>query len=149
MSSNSGTGGGRSTGVSHWGAWQIEEATIKMHVEPMLDVIVNALTIGYLQVRPRRRVLASIVYDTSALRLRPDRSKEAFELYDRGLISGEALLRENGFADDDAAHPGRVPVLAADQGRLRVRHPRAGRGRGPRPRCRPAVTAAASRGRPA
>lgn len=104
MSSNRGTGGGTSTGVSHWGAWQIEEATIKMHVEPMLDVIVQALSITYLQV-----VLDDdswvITYDTSALRLRPDRSKEAFELFDRGLISGEATRRETGFAEDDAPTP--------------------------------------------
>ena len=49
IGSSRGTGGGSSTGVSHWGAWQIEEATIKMHVEPMLDVIVQALTSAYLQ----------------------------------------------------------------------------------------------------
>lgn len=100
LSSNSGTGGGRSTGVSHWGAWQIEEATIKMHVEPMLDVIVQALSVTYLQVALDDDTWF-ITYDTSALRLRPDRSKEAFELYDRGLISDEACRRENGFDEDD------------------------------------------------
>lgn len=101
MGSNGGTGGGSSNGVSHWGAWQIEESTIKMHVEPMLDVIVNALTMGYL--RPLTDdPTAVVIYNTSALRLRPDRSKEAFELYDRGLITAEALRRENGFDEDDA-----------------------------------------------
>jgi len=106
MSSNSGTGGGTSNGISHWGAWQVEEATIKMHVEPMLDVIVNALTMGYL--RPALGESSAtylIVYDTSALRLRPDRSKEAFELWDRGLLTNEALRRENGFDEDDAPSP--------------------------------------------
>jgi hypothetical protein len=102
MSSNGGTGGGNSNGVSHWGAWQIEESTIKMHIEPMLDVIVNALTMGYLRPILGDTSTAVVVYDTSRLRLRPDRSKEAFELYDRGLISAEALRRENGFDKDDA-----------------------------------------------
>jgi hypothetical protein len=101
MSSNSGTGGGTSTGVSHWGAWQIEESTIKMHIEPMLDVIVNALTMGYLRPGMDGDIAAIVTYDTARLRLRPDRSKEAFELYDRGLLSVEALLRENGFDTDD------------------------------------------------
>lgn len=101
MSSSHGTGGGKSTGVSHWGAWQIEEATIKLHVEPMLDEIVNALTMGYLRPMLTADSLTLIVYDTSTLRLRPDRSKEAFELYDRGLLSVTALLRENGFPLDD------------------------------------------------
>lgn len=101
-SSGGGTGGGRSTGVSHWGAWQIEEATIKMHIEPMLELVANSLTIGYL-----RPLLGdsvgdqAVVYDSSTLRLRPDRSKEAMELYDRGLLSGSVLLRENGFAPED------------------------------------------------
>jgi hypothetical protein len=96
----SGTSGARA-GVSHWGAWQIEEATVKMHIEPMLDVIVNALTMGYLRPGLDDGATDFIVYDTSRLRLRPDRSKEAFELYDRGLLSIGALLRENGFDVDD------------------------------------------------
>ena len=95
----SGTSSGSTGSVSHWGAWQVEESTIKLHIEPMLDVIVNALTVGYL--RPLTDDMAVTAYDSSALRLRPDRSKEAFELYDRGLISATALLRENGFDADD------------------------------------------------
>lgn len=100
----SGTSTGSSSGtVSHWGAWQVEESTIKLHIEPMLDVIVNALTVGYL--RPISDDRSVIAYDSSALRLRPDRSKEAFELYDRGLITAEALLRENGFDISDMPAP--------------------------------------------
>lgn len=103
MSSNSGTGGGNSNGVSHWGAWQIEESTIKVHIEPMLQLVCNSLTIGYvrpLQDKPDTK--ERVGYDTSALRLRPDRSKEAFTLYAIGAISKETLLRENGFGKDDA-----------------------------------------------
>lgn len=95
MSSNKGTGGGASNGVSHWGAWQVEEATIKMHVEPMLELVVNALTVSYL--RPAVETDEQITYNTAALRLRPDRSREAIELYNLGLISGEVVVRENGF----------------------------------------------------
>jgi hypothetical protein len=95
----SGTSSGSTGSVSHWGAWQVEESTIKLHIEPMLDVIVNALTVGYL--RPLIDGTAVVAYDSTALRLRPDRSKEAFELYDRGLISADALRRENGFDNDD------------------------------------------------
>lgn len=100
MGSNPGSGGGTSNGVSHWGAWQIEESTIKMHIEPMLDVVVNAVTMSYL--RPlSENEKATTVYDTSALRLRPDRSKEAVELWDRGMLSTEVMLRENGFSEED------------------------------------------------
>lgn len=101
MSSNDGTGGGSSNGVSHWGAWQIEESTIKMHIEPMLDTITNAVTVGYL--RPLLPGTPEfITHNTSALKLRPDRSAEAFELFDRGVLSLEALLRENGMDASDA-----------------------------------------------
>jgi hypothetical protein len=95
MASNGGTGGGNSNGVSHWGAWQIEEQTIKMHIEPLLETVTNALTMGFL--RPLVQTDEVVGYDTSALRLRPDRSKESIELYDRGELSGKVMLRENGF----------------------------------------------------
>lgn len=100
MGSNGGSGGGTSNGVSHWGAWQIEESTIKMHVEPKLDVVTNALTISY--IRPMTQDIADLViHDTAKLRLRPDRSKEAAEAYDRGELSGKAYRRETGFGEDD------------------------------------------------
>jgi hypothetical protein len=100
MSSNNGTGGGTSNGVSHWGAWQIEESTIKFHIEPMLELVCNALIIGY--IRPLTNdVNDLVIFDTSALRLRPDRSKEAFQLYDRGALSKKRLLEENGFNPDN------------------------------------------------
>jgi hypothetical protein len=88
--------------VNHWGAWQIEEAAIKAHTEPLLDVICGAITEGYL--RPYLEAenvpdAASydIVPDTAQLRMRPNRSKEAIELYDRAELKGEVMLRENGF----------------------------------------------------
>ena len=98
ISSNSGTGGGTTNGVSHWGAWQIDEDYIRLHIEPDIGLICNALVIGFL-----RPITAGDEYlrgDTKELRLRPDRSKEAAELYDRGLISGVVVVRENGFNPD-------------------------------------------------
>lgn len=100
MGSNGGTGGGRSNGVSHWGAWQIEESTIKMYIEPMLDLVLQALTISYLRVLsggPQDRVTA----DTSRLRLRPDRSKESMELWRAGKLKTTKMLEENGFDEGD------------------------------------------------
>lgn len=100
MSSNMGTGGGNSNGVSHWGAWQIEESTIKMYVEPMLELVINAIVVSYI------RTLAPnetdfVVADTSALRLRPDRSKESIELWQDGAVSTARMLMENGFDPAD------------------------------------------------
>lgn len=100
MSSNGGTGGGNSNGVSHWGAWQIEESTIKMFVEPMLDLIVNALMFSYIS--PLAPTTTDrIAADTSALRLRPDRSKESIELWQEGALSTARMLLENGLDPKD------------------------------------------------
>lgn len=88
--------------VNHWGAWQIEEAAIKVHTEPLLNVIVASLTKGYLH--PVLKAWGVEDYEsytleanTAALRLRPNRSKEAIELWDRGALSMRTMLIENGF----------------------------------------------------
>lgn len=100
MGSNEGTGGGSSNGVSHWGAWMIEEQAIKMHIEPMLDLLCAALTTYYY--RPLTPGSAEIIKaDTSTLRLRPDRSAESLELADRGWLKPEVAIRENGFDAED------------------------------------------------
>lgn len=92
--------------VNHWGAWQVDESSIKAHIEPALAVICAGLTVAYL-----RDALAGInedpndyiiTFDTSALRMRPNKSKEAIELWDRGAINDRALRRETGFDEDDA-----------------------------------------------
>jgi hypothetical protein len=99
MSSNGGTGGGSSNGISHWGAWQVEESTIKLHIEPMLDVIRHAITVSYL--RPTTGGDDYVIVDTTNLRLRPDRSQEAILLYNLGVLSAKRLLEENGFSEED------------------------------------------------
>lgn len=87
--------------MNRWGAWQVEESAVKASIEPLLGVIVHALTTEYLQI-VTGDINDVVIYDTSTLRLRPNRSKEAIELYDRGQLSGEALLRETGFMPEDA-----------------------------------------------
>lgn len=88
--------GGSAGSVNHWGVWANEEQTISAHIEPALDDFTAALTDGYLRlaVENTDKVLA---YDTAALRMRPDRSKEALEWYDRGVLKAEVALRETGF----------------------------------------------------
>lgn len=89
--------------VNHWGSWQIEESSIKAHIEPALEVICGSLSTSYLQKAGKPNDV--VAYDTTALRLRPNRSKEALELYDRGAINEQALRRETGFEEDDAHNP--------------------------------------------
>lgn len=91
------TGAGGSAGsVNHWGVWANEEQTISAHIEPALDNFTGTLTVAYLRVAvPDTDEV--IAYDTATLRLRQDRSKEAIELYDRGLLKGDVTVREVGF----------------------------------------------------
>lgn len=81
---------------SHWSIWAIEEQTIVTHIEPALDALVGDLTTSFLRtiIPGTKKVIG---YDTTNLRLRQDRSKESIELYDRGVLSGDIVLRETGF----------------------------------------------------
>jgi hypothetical protein len=95
--------------LNHWTAWALEEGAIKAHAEPLLALICESLTEGYLRpllidggMDPADAEQYTIGADTSQLRLRPNRSKEAFELYDRQQLSGVALRRETGFNEGDA-----------------------------------------------
>lgn len=99
MSSNNGTGGGNSNGISHWGQWQIDESTTKQHIEPMLALVCQAVTVSYLRLATGNNDV--VRFDTTKLRTRPDRSKEVLELWDRGLIKGQIAVEENGFAKED------------------------------------------------
>lgn len=88
--------------VNHWGAWQIEEAAIKQYTEPLLNIITSDLSSGYL--RPLLRGWGvpdaddyAFHADTSQMRLRPNRSKESVELWDRGALNTRTMLIENGF----------------------------------------------------
>lgn len=91
--------------VNHWGAWQLEEGALKAHIAPVAELICDSLTRGYLQ--PRLEASGEdptdwvVWYDMSELALRPDRSTNATEAYDRLELSGEALRRELGFDEDD------------------------------------------------
>lgn len=91
--------------VNHWGAWQLEEGALKTHIAPVAELICDALTTGYLQ--PRLEASGEdptdwvVWYDMSELALRPDRSGNANEAYDRLELSGSAYRRELGFDEDD------------------------------------------------
>lgn len=95
--------------VSHWQAWGVDEASVKAHTEPLLNRICHDLTKGFLRhaIKGEDGVddvsEYSIMADTADMRLRPNRSKEAFELFDRGQLTVAALLRETGFDPKDDA----------------------------------------------
>lgn len=94
--------------MNHWGAWQADESAIKSHTEPLLKIITGSIADGYLRplLEQDDEYTADVYHvsvgaDTSEMRLRPNRSKEALELYDRGELDGQTLRRETGFTDEE------------------------------------------------
>lgn len=93
------------SGMNHWGAWQVEEQAITLHIEPLSEVICHALTIGFLAAALEAEgydpAEAMVWYETSDLTARPDKTRQAIEAYDRNELSGAAMLREVGLSVDD------------------------------------------------
>lgn len=92
--------------LNHWNAWLTDENSLKLNIAPEAELIAQALTTGYLQPRLKASGVEDwanwvVWYDMSELTLRPDRSDDAIQLYDRLEINGAALRRETGFNDDD------------------------------------------------
>ncbi len=97
------------TGVgdaNHWGAWQIMEGQIKIHIEPLMTRICDALTTAYLQ--PALKTLKEdpdrfiFWFDTAPLTVRPERLKDTREMYDAGLVSKAAVLLSGDYKISDA-----------------------------------------------
>lgn len=95
--------------VKYSNAVQIDESLYKAHIEPMLLLLADSLTVMYL--RPAlveagwsqadvSRV--AVWYDASAVATRNDRAADADSGYDKGAISGETWRRAHGFAEQDA-----------------------------------------------
>lgn len=91
--------------VNHWGSWQIEESAVKIHAEPLLEIITAALTRGFLV--PTLEAMNQdpegliIWADTSELTAKPDRSDDAISLYNKGEVGGTAARREAGLSEAD------------------------------------------------
>lgn len=92
--------------ANRWNAWKISEDAIKIHLEPLLNLIVDALTTQYLW--PALEALGVddpqgyvVWYDASDLILRPNRGPESQNLFQHGLVKGMTVRRANGFTEDD------------------------------------------------
>jgi hypothetical protein len=108
-------------GSNHWNAWLSDENNIKIHAEPLLKTFTSGVTTGYYRIMLEGEVedptRFAIMADTSSMRMRANRSKEALELYRELILSREAVIRENGFdpADlmDDEERADVLKILAA------------------------------------
>ncbi|MFI2300158.1 hypothetical protein ACH5AL_15145 [Actinacidiphila glaucinigra] len=88
-------------------AWALTEEAIRLGIEPKLATIAYALTQQWLRPLLQAEGVEDwhrwmVWYDSSPLRVRANKSETALQVYDRGVISDEALRRETGFDDADA-----------------------------------------------
>lgn len=99
-------------GVNHWGAWLVQEDVITTHIEPGLALLCDALTTQFLWPVLLATGMVStwdeaqefaVWYDVGHMIIRPDRSNDAKDLFDRGELSGATLRESAGFNEDDAA----------------------------------------------
>jgi hypothetical protein len=94
-------------GANHWSGWQIEESSIKIHIEPLLIQLADALNIGYFQPALKAQGVANpekytLWFDIAALTVRPNRSEQALQFAEKELISAKAARDNAAFTDDDA-----------------------------------------------
>lgn len=121
--------------ATHWTAWAIKEDTFQAHIQPLCELVSDALTRTYLKqaisTMSPEQVKAALKeagvddpndiivwYDASQLVILPDKADKALGLHDRLVISDAALRRENGFSDDDAPsekeYAKRIGIKVAD-----------------------------------
>jgi hypothetical protein len=93
-------------GSNHWNAWAVEESTIKIFIEPVLQRIAEALDHGFLDgalefmgLDPEKYTYA---FDISPLTVPPDRTADALQMHGANVISDEALRAAGDFSDEDA-----------------------------------------------
>jgi len=92
---------------NHWSSWQIEESSIKVHIEPLLIQLADALNIGYFQPALKAAGIQNpekmtLWFDIAALTVRPNRSDQALQFAEKEFISAKAARDNASFTDDDA-----------------------------------------------
>lgn len=92
--------------ANHWSGWQIEESAIKIHVEPLLQLICQRLTVSVF--RPMLQKLGHpdpesmcLWFDPTGLTMKPNRLQPAMRMYELGLLKGERVVKEAGFDASD------------------------------------------------
>jgi hypothetical protein len=103
--------------VKYSNALQIDEALYKAHIEPLMLLLVDALTVVYLRPYliangyPEADVnRITVWYDASAVSTRNDRAMDANEGFDRYAVSMDTWRRAHGFSDQDAPTPEELTI---------------------------------------
>ncbi|HEX4503869.1 MAG TPA: hypothetical protein VH187_22310 [Scandinavium sp.] len=103
--------------LNHWTAWSVSDDTFSDHIEPLVMVMDDALTAGYLRVMlaategldPEWVNKVLIWHNATRLVRHPDRSQDAIQAYDRMALSQAALRDTMGFPETMA--PAETEIL--------------------------------------
>lgn len=93
--------------MSHFALYHVEESTVKIHIEPLVTRICDALTKHYL--RPWLKINGydpmryQFWYDTAPLTVRPNRLQDSLNLYREGILSAEEVLLSGDYNPVTAA----------------------------------------------
>lgn len=109
---------------NHWSAWQIDSSTYTHHIDPMVRLVADGLTSGYL--RPALKELGwanediqrvQVWHDPGQLTENPNRTQDTQAVFDRGGLSYKTLRDNHGFTEDDApSAEERLEILATKAG---------------------------------
>jgi hypothetical protein len=98
--------------VKYSNALQIDESLYKAHIEPLMLLIADALTVVYLRpyllangFDPATVERVCVWYDPSQVATRNDRAADADSGFDRMAVSFDAWRRAHGFTEQDAPTP--------------------------------------------
>ncbi len=92
--------------ANHWSGYLVDGQGIKVHIEPLMNRICDALTKAYL--KPALELMGedpegfTYAFDTSPLVVRPQRLQDALNLREKGIISDEAVRSAGYFKESDA-----------------------------------------------
>ena len=103
--------------VKYSNALQIDEALYKAHIEPLMLIIVDALTVMYLRpallsagFREEDVKRVCLWYDPSQVATRNDRAADADSGFDRMAVSFDTWRRAHGFSTADAPDPKEIAL---------------------------------------
>lgn len=89
--------------ANHWNGYLVEGQGIKVHIEPLMNRIVDALTKAYLY--PALELMGkdpgkyTFAFDVQPLVVRPQRLQDALNLYEKEIISAEAVREAGSFSE--------------------------------------------------
>jgi hypothetical protein len=111
--------------LNHWTSWQVSDDTFRHHIEPIVMVETDALTLGYYRPELKARAIDEewlnrivLWYDPTNLVTHPDRSQDAMNAHDRMALSDESLRDYMGFEESDAPEVEEILLRLATKSRM-------------------------------